>query len=209
MKKRFRLILAAGARGDETEQNRLVRAGRRLTLSMPDHSPHAHAFGELSMLTFIELVEEAADYLEAFQRADLLGDPDTNEDDKPEAESVGSVASPEKPSKETLLPGERALDVALAAGWVLRTKAEGWKLFCERLSVPPFLLWEGFPGLDRLQRALALADTAAFTSVGFLRWLNRIRPKGEAELTEVPLSVIGVADATEEMFRTRAAWWGG
>ena len=115
----------------------------------------------------------------------------------------------EKAPEESLLPGERALDVALAAGWVLRTKAEGWRRFWERLSVPPFVLWEGFPGLDRLQRALALAEKAAFTAKGFRRWLNRIRPKSEPEMTEVPLSVGGIADATERMFRTRVAWWGG
>jgi hypothetical protein len=37
----------------------------------------------------------------------------------------------------------RCLDIALAAGFVLRAKADGWKLFCERLTVPPFALWEG------------------------------------------------------------------
>ncbi len=62
---RFRLIAAAGARGDEVEQERLVRAARRLTVSMPDYSPYGHAFNELSLLVFIELVEEAARYREA------------------------------------------------------------------------------------------------------------------------------------------------
>ncbi len=178
---------------------------------MPDHSPYGHAFGELSTLVFIELVEEAADYLEAFHRANLLDDlhGDEKEDADPEARSVENAASSAAAPEGSLLPGERALDVALAAGYVLRTKAEGWKQFCERMSVPPFVLWREFPGLERLQRALTLAETAAFTAEGFRRWRNRIRPNGEAELTEAPLSVVGIAEATERMFRTRAAWWGG
>lgn len=57
---RFRLILAAGGRGDEAERDRLAQAGGRLTLSVPDHAPYGHAFEELVLLTYIELLEEAA-----------------------------------------------------------------------------------------------------------------------------------------------------
>ena len=92
---------------------------------------------------------------------------------------------------------------------MLRTKANGWKLFCERLNVPPFLLWEAFPGFDRVQRALARTEKAAFVPEGFLRWLNHVRPKGEPALTAVPLTVEGVAAANEEAFRKRVEWWGG
>jgi hypothetical protein len=30
--------------------------------------------------------------------------------------------------------------MALATGFELRTKAEGWELFCERMTLPPFAL---------------------------------------------------------------------
>jgi len=86
---------------------------------------------------------------------------------------------------------QRSLDIALAAGNVFRTKADGWKLFCERLNVPPFLVWNVVPGLDRLTRALAVTDNAAFVAEGFLRWLNRIRPAGAPELTEISLNRAG------------------
>jgi hypothetical protein len=99
--------------------------------------------------------------------------------------------------------------MALAASFALRTKADGWKLFCARMAVPPFALWEGLPGFDRLQRALKLSENAAFVPEGFLRWLNAIRPAGEAERAEVPLTVEGVVTATEELFRQRIQWWGG
>ncbi len=92
---------------------------------------------------------------------------------------------------------------------MLRTRANGWKLFCERLSVPPFLHWEILPGFDRLQRALAFTEKAAFVPEGFLRWLNRVRPKGQPELTAVPLTVEGVADAIAEAFRQSVQWWEG
>jgi hypothetical protein len=38
--------------------------------------------------------------------------------------------------------GQRAFDLALAAGFVLRTKAEGWKLFYEGMNVPALAAWE-------------------------------------------------------------------
>jgi hypothetical protein len=70
---RFRLIVAAGARGDDAERDRLLSAGRRVTLRMSDHAPLAHAFDELSLLVFVELLAGAADYLEAFHRAGVAG----------------------------------------------------------------------------------------------------------------------------------------
>ena len=48
---RFKLILAAGARGDEAEQQRLVDAGGHITLSCPDHTPYTRAFDELVCCT--------------------------------------------------------------------------------------------------------------------------------------------------------------
>jgi hypothetical protein len=229
---RFRLILAAGARGDKVEQDRLVNSGGRIAVSRQDHAPYAHAFEELAFLVFIEFLEEAARYVEAFAHADggqdILGDDEEEDQGKDEEQEGGGedeegkgdnadgkesaanaqAKSVEEPPRERPL-GQRLFDMALAAGFVLRTKAEGWKLFCERMTVPPFALWENLPGFDRLQRALKLAERAAFAPEGFLRWLNDIRPAGEAKRTEVPLTVEGVAAATEELFRKRVKWWGG
>jgi hypothetical protein len=197
---RFRLILAASGRGDEAEGARLAHAGGRITLSMPDHAPYAHAFNDLAFLTFIELVDEAARYQAALTfNNDVRDTFDADEADE----------SPMQKDANENSMCFRTLDIALAAGYMLRTKANGWKLFCERLNVPPFLLWEIHPGFVRLQAVLALAEKAAFVPEGFLRWLNRVRPKGEPELTAVPLTVEGVADETEKAFRWRVQWWGG
>jgi hypothetical protein len=153
----------------------------------------------LAFLTFIELVDEAARYQAALTFNDDVRDTfDADEADE----------SPMQKDANENSMCFRTLDIALAAGYMLRTKANGWKLFCERLNVPPFLLWEIHPGFDRLKAVLALAEKAAFVPEGFLRWLNRVRPKGEPELTAVPLTVEGIAAATTEAFRQRAQWWG-
>jgi hypothetical protein len=213
---RFRLILAASGRGDEAEGARLAHSGGRITLSMQDHAPYAHAFNDLALLTFIELVDEAARYQAALTFAhdarDNLGADEAEEEESDEAAEETAAPADEGPLQEDASQEPacfRTLDLALAAGYVLRTKANGWKLFCERLNVPPFLIWEIHPGFDRLQLVLAMTEKAAFVPQGFLVWLNRIRPKGEQELTAVPLTVERVAAANEEAFRHRVEWWGG
>ena len=213
---RFRLILIASGRGDEAERDRLTNAGGRIALSFQDHAPYAQAFDELALLTFIELLEEAAHYREALAFAD---DTEADAEEEEEQEEASDDAAEETDSQADEGPAQddasekpplwlRTLDIALAAGYVLRTKANGWKLFCERLNVPPFLLWGILPGFNRIQRALTLAEKAAFVPEGFLRWLNRIRPKGKPELPAVPLTVEGVAEETEKAFRHRVQWWG-
>jgi hypothetical protein len=173
---------------------------------MPDHSLYGHAFCDLAVFTFIELAEQAACYLDALTL--LRGAPDLPADEDAEGEDGGAEGSgggPEAGAGGAKAPARwRHHDMILVFGFALRTKADGWKLFCERMSVPPFFLWEDYPGLDRLQRALTVAQTAAFTPEGMLCWVNEVRPAGAPERTAVPLSVEGVAHATAKMFREHA-----
>ena len=225
---RFRLILAARGRGDEAEGDRLANSGNRLTLSAQDHVPYLNAFDELALLVFIELLDEASGYDDACESADEEAcysfDDDDEEVDSDEAETATGGEAEEEPGAKTHAEqaegwaGERPLwqrtrDLAFAAGFMLRTKTEGWKLFCERMHIPPFLLWEMLPGFDRLQRALALAEKAAFFPEDMVRLLNTIRRKNKHEATvatvENLMSAEKVADELAKMFRQRANWWGG
>lgn len=100
-------------------------------------------------------------------------------------------------------------ELCQALGFRLRVSWHGWVLFCMRLGVPPFTLWRGCPGFDRLQRALEVSST--FTTGELLRWLNRRRPEGAPQLTELPdhLTTEGVAEALEGMYREHVARYGG
>jgi hypothetical protein len=53
------------------------------------------------------------------------------------------------------------------------------------------------------------AQEATFVPDGFLRWLNDVRPPGQPELSHVPLTVEGVADAIEKRYRDSVNRWGG
>ncbi len=204
---RFRLILAASARGDEAERDRLVRMGDRITLSMPQHAPYAHALEELSWLTFVELLEEAALFQDALVRTDETRNAFAS-DAEEEVEDTSELMDDAEDGRQLEI-WDRWYSLALAAGYMLRIKVGGWQLFCKRLGLSPFSLWEGLPGFERLQRTIALTDRIAFTPEGFLRWFNRIRPPGSTEHTEVPLTVEGSADTADKIFRARVEWWRG
>jgi len=225
---RFRLILAASARGDEAERDSLSRAGSKTVLEHPDHSPYAHAFNEIAHFTFMELAEDAKRYEDAFVRIDDAREHDHDQDlESDDADDEGGKSGEESPGtadesvEDELAEDElaeddeknpvwfRLLDLALAEGFMLKTKAEGWQLFCERMSVPPYLGWDLFPGNERLQVSLKRTEKAAFVEEGFLRFLNRIRPKGAPKVTKPHHTAESIADDTEVAFRARVRWWGG
>lgn len=66
---RFRLIVAAAARSDEAEQDRLANSGQPIKLTMSDHVPISLAFDELALVMFIEVLETAAGYFELLRLA--------------------------------------------------------------------------------------------------------------------------------------------
>jgi hypothetical protein len=70
---------------------------------------------------------------------------------------------------------------------------------------PSFLLWEGLPGFDRLQRILAVAEEAAFVPEGMVRWLNSIRPEGAPRSFRSPVltttRLLGLAESVTELGR--------
>ena len=204
---RFRLIVAAGDRGDEVERERLMNASKRITLTMPDHAPMSDAFDELAELVFMELVEEAARYDNAFEH---WGDHEM-------MDFIDGKKGRKAPvRKNGRTERESSIDLCLAHGFILRTKAAGWKLFCERRGLSYFGIWQYLPGFDRLQRRLKHMEEStdwpgpAFTPGDMVRWMNRTRPADRPEATEADLiSAERFADDFDTVFRTRVEWWGG
>lgn len=223
---RFRLIFSAGARADEAEQARLRNAGQRITLSMEDHAPWSHGFDELAKMVFLEMLEEAAKHHDAFEcwceTEESLAEDDgesveTGAEDVEEKQDEPACVgvAPADDDEERSIPA-RTFHLYLAQGFMLKTKIAGWKLFCDRLSIPPFALWKILPGFERLQRALQRVEGnqfgpgAAFVPEGMLRWLGRIRPKGHPEpAMEDLISPERFAEELDTVFRERVEWWGG
>jgi hypothetical protein len=191
-----------------------MRTAGRVGFWMPDHAPWAHAFHEIATLTMMDLVENAAAFDEAFHHAiELMDDTEDNGDeDEDEMSDEECESDKEEPSPDVEPanpPWMRAMGVVYAAGFVLKTRTDGWARFCERLNIPPFLLWEALPGYERLQEALEMARERSFDVDGMREWLNRVRPMDAPPSAGPKLSVDGVAEATEAMFADRVRFWGG
>jgi hypothetical protein len=77
---RFRLILAAGDRDDEVERDRLVGASPRVGCSLPDYYPFSQAFQEVTLQTYMELLDLSAHFFDALHFADAqpLDEDDAN-----------------------------------------------------------------------------------------------------------------------------------
>jgi hypothetical protein len=204
---RFRLIVAADDRGDEAEKDRLANASKRITYSSMDYSPFTHALQELAILVLLELLDEAARYDDASERwsdHEMMDFID------------GKKGTPATAKKEHRTSKDRSYDLYLAQGFMLQTKAAGWKLFCERMGISLVGLWQHLPGVERLQRHLNIAEGTpdrpgpAFTPEGMVRWLNTVRPSGNPVATEADLiSAARLADALDAGFRFCVEWWGG
>ncbi len=122
---------------------------------MADHAPYSHAFDELALPFYLELLEDAARYQDASTDMDEIGDGADDDEDETAGDGDSTVAdttsasaqadrtageAPAARSGQQRSLWQRSLDLFLAQGYVLRTKADGWTLLCERLRVPPFLL---------------------------------------------------------------------
>jgi hypothetical protein len=158
------------------------------------------------------LVETAAKYFEAFQRASDAGTFSADESNKDAgeepAEEEADNPTDEEAGGEARTIADRYWDLILSQGFNLKTTADGWKLFFKRMNVPPLAAWTCYAGFDRLQRALTLAEKAAFYPDGMVRWLNDIRSADARQVTvEDLVSAEDLADGLEEMFRDHVSCW--
>ena len=203
---RFQLILSAEERDDDIERERLKSGARIVQLGAVDYAPYFNAFRELSTFTFIELTEYAATLedllnclvftLDEHEWSGMAKDRDCESEGDPGEESEGDAeeAEDEIPAPPPIVQ----LRILIASySHQLCVRFEGWKLFCQSLKAPPFILWQHFPGLKRLQERIEKAEG---------------NPAGESELLELAvdraMTPEALATGYEEAFRTSTRWWG-
>jgi hypothetical protein len=127
---RLPLIVAASARGDEVERDRLARSAPTVHFRLPNYWGLANGLRQLTMLYALEQLDRAAAYWWAkdFLKAHaLLG--------------YQSLAPDDEERISKLLAG-------LALCFVLR--ADTWKLLCAELHLDPEVLLRELPGYQRI-----------------------------------------------------------
>jgi hypothetical protein len=212
---RFLLSIAAGARGDRVEQERLQYAAKRIVFSMGDQAPYAGAYDELALLFYIELMDQAAVCSESLHRVHETRD-DFGVEDEGESEEPNEAGAANEEDQFEWTTAIRMLDIALADGFMFKVKADGWRLWCEQKGIPPFTLWEMLPGFDRVMLAIKLTEGTdelpgpAFLPQGMVRWLNKIKPKdGRFATVETIVSAEKIADEIETIFQEAVKRRGG
>ena len=133
---RLALMLAAAARGDDLEHERLTAAAPRVSFTTLDTFPRAIAFRELLDRHRSERLELAARYFQA-RRLD--------------AETTGRTSA-------------RLTTLARVYGYLLRVYRDGWAGSCDRAMPPDGGLEPALIGGDVLRAAEEEADGDAVTA---------------------------------------------
>lgn len=122
---RLALVLAASARGDDVEQDRLMQSAPRFALTAPHHFGLIESFLMLSKLQFMELLDLAGTYLGAF----------------------GAIGAKRKQEREA------AWEEVMLLGYYFQTYLAGWRQFCAAMHFEPEVMWNTYPGYRTIQCA--------------------------------------------------------
>jgi hypothetical protein len=124
-RERLPLILAAAARGDEQERQRLLRSAPRLACSVQDQDGLGRALYAVAAEHLLALLETIAWHGLCDGRAlpAILGDGDA----------------------------KRRLDVALLCVYLVQVRLAGWRQFCAEKQFPAELYWSLLPGSSAIQ----------------------------------------------------------
>jgi hypothetical protein len=178
---RVALILAASARGDEQERERLVSTGARVTYRLQDHFGRVEALSKISKLYLLQQLDlsvhlshgvgilEAADYAPPGDRRQATA----------------------------RRRAERA--VALVAYRIV-TRASAWRLFCAGASLDTAMLLTILPGHDTAADSEALARDLTCTRDEALAFLAE-SGKDDARLETAEEIAEGWRQALEEESR--------
>jgi hypothetical protein len=132
---RFPLIVAALARGDEPERQRLMHSAPTKLFRAPHHFGLAGAFLNLARLHMMQQLGLAADFWMA-----------------------GALLAREQADTEG-----RARETVLSRGYLLRVGAVAWQRFCAEHRIDADSVLQLLPGYDALRCAEETAAQAALT----------------------------------------------
>jgi hypothetical protein len=142
---RLPLIIAASARGDEVEAERLARSAPRRTFALPDYHGLADALRLLALAHTAEQLHHAC----LFRQVEGLIEQAADPDDRSEAYRARI---------DRLLRGHKV------AAYVLVAHDDGWRHFCAGLGIDPEVLLADLPWYETAARAVRSARHTAFTA---------------------------------------------
>jgi hypothetical protein len=152
---RLALLLAAQARGDDIEADRLLSTAPRVAYRVPHTFGRLLALHEVMSYHRMQHLDLAATFLWTFAMADA--------DDA---------------------AAERFLDVAGRFGYLLNAHAGGWARFRDWLGIDTSALESSLPGSDTIAQAAELSATFAATEAEVLDWARERNPSVQIRTAE-------------------------
>jgi hypothetical protein len=183
-RERLPLILAASARDDEVEGQRLAQSAPRMALRLPDY----HGLGEglflASLFHLIGVLDVAALFWLTQGRL-----------------AEWQAWADEKEDEDDWLNRMDAKVRMLA--YVLTAKRDGWRRFCAELPVDPELLLNDVPAYDTVKRSEEAARLLAFSVDEARAWLRKT-----STATAEVVTAESEAAAIGGFVNSREKWWG-
>jgi hypothetical protein len=171
-RERLPLILAASARGDEVEADRLARSAPKETYRLPNY----HGLGEGFMLCAMLHTMQLLDASLLLWRVLAL-----------------QAETPHREEKLNL----RLDGLVGGLAYLVTVHSDAWERFADELKVDPNYILEDLPGSD-LKEVVAFARDLAFTPEEAKAWRNRGLPEQvEVEMRTVDGELEGLRKALE------------
>jgi hypothetical protein len=162
---RLPLIVAASARADEVEKDRLARSAPKNGFRVPDYWGLAEGLDDLVKLYVLKQLDLAALY---WRLAGLL-----------EQEPW------DRPTRQEPQRDERRWQLLKMLAYRYVVRADGWRLLCAELPIDPEVLMRELPGYDAVQQMEQVARLIAFSAEEALAFLcaeaEAVRPAEEGE----------------------------
>ncbi len=181
-RERLPLIVAAAARGDEAERQRLSRSAPTNGFAVPDYFGLAEGLQLLSLLHVAELLNLAATYWHCSGRLKALGRPGRKTVSKDRREQLGGL-------------------VRMLA-YLFSVKDAAWGRLCSELHIGADVLLRDLPGYETLRVTREAARQDSFTPDEANAWLRR-EGIPEAEAVTADSEAAGL----RETLRWREEWW--
>ena len=190
-RERVPLIVAAGARGDQAEQKRLIDSAPKEAYEVPNYYGLAKALkeaGDFHLLTLLDLAANFWQWWGLWTSYLLRGPAET-----------GTKNSRRGQNKSLQRLERRADGIVRYYASRLVAHMEGWKKFCSELQIDPeaqlhFMIgWETIRRTEESARDLAFSDEEASLFVHF----ESVAVEGDDSLEKEPTPVATAKDLAE------------
>lgn len=190
-RERLPLIIAAGARGDETEQKRLSASAPKVSPQVPDYHALAKALLEAVHYHLETLLDLAAKF---WQWWGLWMAYDTRA-----ASAAGDRKCRRRKAVAEVLQEWRAHDTARYYASRFVAHVDGWKQFCAELKIDPGVLLEFMIGWGTIMQTEKTARAMAFSVEEAARFvdLETVPVEGDDSRERRPVSVETVEELAE------------